>query len=70
MQDMPHMEIKLVEKGEIGGPFDAKSIGEASLVPVAPAIINAVNDALGTEVEIMPATPDKVLKILNNRKDS
>ncbi len=68
LKDMPNIEVKLVEKGEVGGPFDAKSIGEASLVPVAPAIINAVNDALGTEVEIMPATPEKVLKILKDRK--
>ena len=67
---MPRIEIKLVEKGEVGGPFDAKSIGEASLVPVAPAIINAVNDALGTEVELMPASPDKVLQILKHRQEA
>lgn len=70
MKDMPRIEIKLVEKGEVGGPFDAKSIGEASLVPVAPAIINAVNDALGTEVELMPASPDKVLQILKHRQEA
>lgn len=65
-QDMPRIEIKLIEKEENGGPFGAKGIGEIATVPVAPAIINAVNDALGTELSDLPLTPDKILKALGN----
>lgn len=64
-QDMPEeINIAFIEEGEHGGPFGGKSIGEASVVPVAPAIINAVNHALGTELCDLPLTTNKILRAL------
>lgn len=67
LSDLPNIQVEFVEKGEPGGPFGAKSIGEASLVPVAPAVINALSDALGAKVTNMPATPEKVKALLDTR---
>ena len=58
--DMPEVEIMLIEDGEPGGPFGAKSIGEISTVPVSAAIVNAVNRALGTSMTELPLTPAKI----------
>ena len=62
--DMPKIRIHFVEAYEEHGPYGGKSIGEASIVPVAPAIINAVNDALGTELSDLPLLPEKILAAL------
>lgn len=64
MSDMPSMKILFIEDGEEGGPFGAKSIGEACLVPVAPAIANAINNALGTRLSDYPLTPEKILNAI------
>ena len=62
--DVPPITIRFVEAFEQGGPYGGKSIGEASIVPVVPAIVGAVNDALDRELEILPLTPQRVLKTL------
>ena len=51
---MPRIQIDFIEAGEPGGPFGAKSIGECATVPSAPAVLNAVCDALGTEINTIP----------------
>ncbi|QGP91193.1 Molybdopterin-binding domain of aldehyde dehydrogenase [Neomoorella glycerini] len=61
---MPEIEVILVEKGEEHGPFGAKSIGEAATVAVAPAVVNAVADALGMDFNDLPVTPEKILAAL------
>ncbi|GHV74092.1 aldehyde oxidase [Spirochaetia bacterium] len=63
--DMPDVEVLLIEEGEEGGPFGAKSIGEIATVPVAPAIVNAVNRALSTSLTRMPLTPERIVAALN-----
>lgn len=63
--DMPRVDVMLVEEGGDEGPFGAKSVGEISNVPVAAAVVNAVNNALGTELCDLPLTPDKILEALN-----
>lgn len=60
-KDMPRIEVMLVEEGEPPGPFGAKSIGEAATVPVAPAVVNAVADALGLEFDELPVSPERIL---------
>jgi xanthine dehydrogenase molybdenum-binding subunit len=62
--DMPPVSVILVEEGEDGGPFGAKSIGEIAATPVAPAVVNAVNRALGTELTKLPLTPEKIVRAL------
>ena len=60
--DMPEIEIMLIEDCEPGGPYGAKCIGEISTVPVAAAIVNAVNCALGTSLTELPLTPTKIVQ--------
>jgi xanthine dehydrogenase molybdenum-binding subunit len=62
--DMPDVEVLLIEDVEKGGPFGAKSIGEIAAVPVAPAVVNAVNRALSTELTDLPLTPSKIVRAL------
>jgi CO/xanthine dehydrogenase Mo-binding subunit len=61
---MPRVRIFLVEKGEEHGPFGAKSVGELAAVPIVPAVVNAVNHALGTNLTSLPLTPEKILSAL------
>lgn len=62
--DMPRVRTILIEEGDPAGPYGAKSIGELSVVPAAPAIANAVYDAVGVRIRDLPITPDKVLRAL------
>lgn len=62
--EMPEIRTYLIEAGEEGGPFGAKGVGEIATVPVAPAVVNAVNDALGTNLNHLPLSPEKILAAL------
>jgi CO/xanthine dehydrogenase Mo-binding subunit/aerobic-type carbon monoxide dehydrogenase small subunit (CoxS/CutS family) len=59
--DVPEVVSVLVESGDPAGPYGAKGIGEHSLIPTAPAILNAIRDAVGAGIRRVPATPDRVL---------
>jgi CO/xanthine dehydrogenase Mo-binding subunit len=63
-KDMPDVKVLLIEHEGDDGPFGAKSVGEISNVPTAAAVINAVNNALGTFLTDMPLTPEKILAAL------
>lgn len=63
--DMPLVKTLLIEQGGDEGPYGAKSVGEIAFVPVAAAVINAVNNALGTALSDMPLTQEKVIATLN-----
>ena len=63
--EMPRIQVALIEEGEELGPFGAKSIGEIATVPVAAAIINAINHALGTRISRLPALPERIVAALN-----
>jgi len=58
--DVPHIESIFVEVPAEIGPFGAKGLGEHTLVPTAPAILNAIYDAVGVRIRRLPATPDRV----------
>ena len=59
--DMPEVKCEFLEFGEDDGPFGAKSIGEVAAIPVAAAVVNAINDALGLELCDLPLTPEKII---------
>jgi CO/xanthine dehydrogenase Mo-binding subunit len=59
--DIPPVESILIEDPSPIGPFGAKGIGEQAVIPTAPAILNALHDAIGIRVRRIPATPDRVL---------
>ncbi len=67
--DMPEVRVALIEEGEELGPFGAKSIGEVAIVPVAPAIINAINHALDIHLTVMPALPERIIEAIENQRD-
>ncbi len=64
-KEMPSVETILVETVDPEGPFGAKECGQGPLLPVNPAIANAVKDALGVKFHELPITPDKVLRGLD-----
>ncbi len=67
--DIPETETILVETNDPNGPFGAKGMGEAALLPTAAAIANAIHDAVGIRLKDLPFTPDKVLKALKEKQN-
>jgi len=61
MQDIPDLATVLVEAPGGEGPYQGKAIGENPISPVAPAIANAVYDAVGVRIQDLPITAEKVL---------
>ncbi len=57
----------LVEDPDPNGPFGAKEVGQGPLLPVMPAVANAVYDAVGVRVDEVPITPEKVLRALKRK---
>lgn len=66
--DLPRIRPILIEEGDPGGPYGAKSIGELSLIPAAPAVANAIYDAIGVRLRELPFTPDKILRALAEKE--
>ena len=64
---VPHIRAELIEGPEEAGPFDAKSVGEMSIVPPGPAVLNAVYDAIGIRFHSLPLTPDVILNALREQ---
>lgn len=62
--EMPEVVTYLVKDPDANGPFGAKEVGQGPLLPMMPAVANAVHDALGVRVDEVPITPEKVLKAL------
>ncbi len=62
--EMPPVETILVTTDDPEGPFGAKEAGQGPLLPVIPAVANAVYDAVGVQIDEVPISPDKVLAAL------
>jgi 4-hydroxybenzoyl-CoA reductase subunit alpha len=62
--DMPEVFTELVENPDPRGPFGAKEVGQGPLLPVMPAVANAIYDALRVRIDEVPITPDKILRAL------
>jgi 4-hydroxybenzoyl-CoA reductase subunit alpha len=65
--DTPEIETFIVETVDPEGPYGAKEAGQGPLLPVLPALVAAVHDALGVWVDEVPVTPEKVLRALDAR---
>ena len=63
-KEMSEVETYLVEDPDANGPFGAKEVGQGPLLPIPPAVANAVYDAVGVRVDEVPITPEKILKAL------
>jgi len=65
--DFP-IKLDFIETHDDFGPFGAKGIAEPGLVPTAPAIANAIYNAIGVRIRDLPITPEKILAALKARK--
>ena len=66
-KDVPDIQSIILESGSGKGPFGAKGIGEPAIVATAPAILNAIYDAVGVRIKKIPATPESVFYHLKER---
>ncbi len=66
--DVPHMECLLVEDPEPLGPYGAKGVGEPGLIPTAPAILGAIENATGVRMRRVPVLPHRLRAELLARK--
>jgi 4-hydroxybenzoyl-CoA reductase subunit alpha len=66
--DMPEVFTELVEEPDPRGPFGAKEVGQGPLLPIMPAVANAVYDAVGVRIDEVPITPEKIMKALAEKK--
>jgi 4-hydroxybenzoyl-CoA reductase subunit alpha len=65
--DMPEVFTELVEDPDPNCPFGAKEVGQGPLLPVMPAVANAIYDAVGVRIDELPITPAKVLAALEKK---
>jgi 4-hydroxybenzoyl-CoA reductase alpha subunit len=65
--EMCDVVIYLIQDPDPNGPFGAKEVGQGPLLPVAPAIANAVYDAVGVRIDEIPITPEKVLRAIRGK---
>ena len=64
------IHLECIETNDQAGPFGAKGVGEPGLVPVAPAVANAIYDAVGVRINDLPITPEKILAGLKQKNRS
>jgi len=65
--EMCDVKTYLIEDADPNGPFGAKEVGQGPLLPVPPAVANAVYNAVGVRIDEVPITPEKVLKALREK---
>ncbi len=65
--EMPEIVTYLVEDPDPQGPFGAKEVGQGPLLPMMPAVANAVYDAVGVRVDEVPVTPEKIFDAMERQ---
>ena len=68
IEDSPPIEVGIIESNDPHGPFGAKEAGEGSLAAFLPALTNAIADAIGLRLNMLPVTPDRVFAALEKRR--
>ncbi len=66
--ESPDIHVDIVESMDPLGPFGAKEAGEGALSGFPPALVNAVADAIGLDVNVLPLTPDRLVEALTERR--
>jgi 4-hydroxybenzoyl-CoA reductase alpha subunit len=65
--DMPSIKTFFIETNDPNGPFGAKGLAEPGMIPTAPAIANAIYDAIGVRIRSLPITPEKILRAIRDK---
>jgi putative selenate reductase molybdopterin-binding subunit len=65
--EMPEMQVRFIQTYEPTHPFGVKAVAEIPLDGVGPAVANAVYDALGVQIPVLPLTPERVWRALQNK---
>jgi putative selenate reductase molybdopterin-binding subunit len=65
--EMPALETIFVETFEPSHPFGVKAVAEIPMDGVAPAVGNAILDAIGVSLEAIPATPERVWRVIKGK---
>jgi len=68
MAESPPIEVQIVESHDPFGPFGAKEASEGALAGFPPAMVNAVANAIGVDLDALPVTPDRVVEALIRRR--
>ena len=66
--ESPPIEVHIIESHDPYGPFGAKEASEGALAAVPPAVVNAIANAIGLDLDELPVTPDRVLRALVERR--
>jgi CO/xanthine dehydrogenase Mo-binding subunit len=66
--DVPRVNSIIIEDPDPIGPLGVKGVGEPAMVPTIPAIMNAIYDAVGVRITALPATPEKVLMAIRDKR--
>ena len=66
--EYPDIQVIFADVVDPVGPYGAKALGEPPSIGVAPAVISAIRDAVGVEVKDLPATPQRILDLLEQRE--
>ena len=65
---MPDVDVFMVESADPEGPFGAKEAGEGPILPILPAVANAIYDAVGIRLRNLPMTPEKIISAIAKKK--
>ena len=68
--DLPKIDTIIVEIPNVNHPFGVRGIGETGIVPPAPAIANALADAIGSRLYKTPMNPGRILEALASKKNT
>ncbi len=68
--ELPVIESVVLEYPSANGPFGVKGVGEMTANPPIPAIVNAINNALGVRITSLPVTPEKILRALEEKEET
>ena len=68
IEQIPHMVSHAIENGDGPGPFGARGMGEGAILPIAPAVANAIRNKYGVRIRSLPLTPEKVWLAINESK--
>jgi CO/xanthine dehydrogenase Mo-binding subunit len=64
LHDVPPVECVILENDDPGGPFGARGIGEPPLIGAVPAVLGAIHDAVGVAPTVLPCTPERVWRMI------